>query len=220
MAGLLDFMQSASNSAASNVSAPVDGLAWLLRKAGVPVPSNPLLGSDWMAGKGLTRQVEQSAASLAGETFGLLGPAMTTQFAPQIARGLLQMGENGAMPNVLSKQAGAVKMGRSAAPEWGEDFSAIGGKLNPDGTVTVYHRTTPENASSIRKSGVMRGKEDGLFFSSTPTGEVSNYGDGLVKLNIPASKLSMDDLFDREMHFRMPTKRALEAVNIKDWIQP
>lgn len=55
MAGLMDFLQSASNSAASNVSAPVDGLAWLLRKAGVPVPQNPLLGSDWMAEKGLTK---------------------------------------------------------------------------------------------------------------------------------------------------------------------
>lgn len=36
MSGLLDFLQGASNSAASNVSAPVDGIAWLLRKAGLP----------------------------------------------------------------------------------------------------------------------------------------------------------------------------------------
>ena len=44
MAGLLDDIlgygrdvaQGASNSIAGNVSAPVDGLAWLLRKAGIP----------------------------------------------------------------------------------------------------------------------------------------------------------------------------------------
>ena len=56
MAGLLDDIlgygrdvaQGASNSIAGNVSAPVDGLAWLLRKAGVPMPSNPVGGSDWM----------------------------------------------------------------------------------------------------------------------------------------------------------------------------
>ena len=34
---LLDFLQGASNAAASNVSAPVDGLAWALRKAGINV---------------------------------------------------------------------------------------------------------------------------------------------------------------------------------------
>lgn len=74
MAGLLDFLQAASNSAASNVSAPVDALAWLLRKAGVPVGDAPVGGSDWMQQKGLTRPVKQSAASVAGEAAGLLGP--------------------------------------------------------------------------------------------------------------------------------------------------
>ena len=56
MNGLLDFLQGASNSAASNVSAPVDGLAWLLRKAGLPIHSNPIGGSDWMAQKGFTAE--------------------------------------------------------------------------------------------------------------------------------------------------------------------
>lgn len=39
MAGnaLLDLLQGASNAAASNVSGPVDLLAWALRKAGVPM---------------------------------------------------------------------------------------------------------------------------------------------------------------------------------------
>ena len=32
---LTDFLSGTSNSIASNVSAPVDGLTWLLRKAGV-----------------------------------------------------------------------------------------------------------------------------------------------------------------------------------------
>lgn len=40
--GLLDqahsFAQGASNGVASSLTGPVDGLAWLLRKAGVPVP--------------------------------------------------------------------------------------------------------------------------------------------------------------------------------------
>ncbi|MEY4636516.1 MAG: hypothetical protein RJA55_2314 [Acidobacteriota bacterium] len=62
MAGLLDFLQSASNAAASNVSAPVDVIAWILGKAGFPV-QEPVGGSDWMKRQGLTRDVPQSAAA-------------------------------------------------------------------------------------------------------------------------------------------------------------
>ena len=108
MAGLLDFLQSASNTVAGNLSAPVDGINWLLKKAGVPVSSTPYGGSDWMAQQGLTQPVDQSASSLAGETMGLLAPMAAAAKAPQIARGLLQMGENAATPQTLNKQAGMI----------------------------------------------------------------------------------------------------------------
>lgn len=107
MAGLSDFLQSASNAAAGNISGPVDMLAWALRKAGVPI-NEPILGSDWMQRHGLTRPVEQSGASLAGETFGLLSPIGVAAKAPQIARGLLDMGANAATRPTLHPQAGAV----------------------------------------------------------------------------------------------------------------
>lgn len=109
MAGLMDFLQSASNTAASNVSAPVDGLAWLLRKMGADVPSNPVMGSEWMQERGLTRPMEQSGYSLAGETAGLLSPMLAAAKAPQIAQGLLQMGDNAAIPQTLNKEAGMVR---------------------------------------------------------------------------------------------------------------
>jgi hypothetical protein len=108
MAGLLDLLQSASNTAASNVSAPVDGIAWLLRKAGIPVPQAPLGGSDWMQAQGLTRPVEQSGMSLAGETLGLLAPVAAAAKAPQIAQGLLKAGENASIPRQLNPQTGAI----------------------------------------------------------------------------------------------------------------
>ncbi len=106
MAGLLDFLQAASNAAASNVSGPVDGLAWLLRKAGLDV-GEPVGGSDWMKRQGLTRDVPQSGASLAGETVGLLGPLAGAK-APQVAKGLLQAADNLAAPTYLNKQRGVV----------------------------------------------------------------------------------------------------------------
>lgn len=105
MSGLLDFLQGASNSAASNVSAPVDGINWLLRKAGLPVSEKPFLGSDWMAAQGLTRQPQNRNMGLLGEAIGGVAPMFAAAKAPQIARGLLEMGENAAIPQTLNRQA-------------------------------------------------------------------------------------------------------------------
>lgn len=86
---LRDFGQGASNAAASNVTGPVDALAWALRKIGVPVPSNPVLGSEWMRQKGLLADPQNRLAGLLGESAGLSAPIAVAAKAPQIARGLL-----------------------------------------------------------------------------------------------------------------------------------
>jgi hypothetical protein len=108
MAGLLDFLQAASNTAASNISGPVDMLAWALDKAGVPGQKKPVMGSAWLKEQGLMRDVPQSAASLAGETVGLLGPMGVAAKAPQIA----------AWRNAVNElaESGAGRMPRGAAP--------------------------------------------------------------------------------------------------------
>ena len=103
-----DFAQSASNSIASNVSAPVDGIAWALRKAGVPVPPKPMGGSDWMAEKGLTRTVEPGLAQLLGEAAGMAGPMVAAAKAPQIAAGVNRIAENSMVPRTMNPQTGAV----------------------------------------------------------------------------------------------------------------
>jgi hypothetical protein len=104
---LLDFLQSASNAAAGNVSGPVDLVSMLLNKLGVPVQT-PVGGSEWMKQKGLMRDVPQSGASLAGETMGLLAPIGVAAKAPQIAAGLLKAGENAAVPRTMNPQMGAI----------------------------------------------------------------------------------------------------------------
>lgn len=105
---LADGLQGASNAAASNISAPVDMLAWALRKAGVPVGDAPIGGSDWMAQKGLTRQPTNQIAGLLGESLGGVAPIVAAAKAPQIARGLLQAGENMAARPTLNPEAGAI----------------------------------------------------------------------------------------------------------------
>ena len=108
MAGLVDFLQSASNTVAGNVTAPVDGINWLLKQAGVPTSPAPVGGSEWMTRNGLMRYVEPSGAKLAGEAAGLLSPLLAAHYAPQIARGLLQASDNLAAPRLLNPQAGVV----------------------------------------------------------------------------------------------------------------
>lgn len=88
---LLDFLQSASNSVATNVSGPVDLIGAGLNRVGVPVGSEPVGGADWMKSKGLTRDVEQGPARVLGETAGLLGPALAAKLSPEMAQGLLSI---------------------------------------------------------------------------------------------------------------------------------
>jgi hypothetical protein len=117
-----DFAQGASNAIAGNVSAPVDGLAWLLRKSGIPMPSNPVGGSDWMAQKGLTQEPQNRIAGLLGETAGMAGPMVAAAKAPQIANGLLGMYENAVVPQTLNKQAGMALFDTSGLPDRGRQL--------------------------------------------------------------------------------------------------
>lgn len=73
--------------------------------------------------------------------------------------------------------------------------------------VTVYHRTSKENADKIRKTGVMTALEDALFFSSKSDGYASDYGDTVVAFKIPSTVLRVNDIFDGEVHFDIPLKR-------------
>lgn len=78
-----DLAQSASNTIAETVTTPVDLAAWLLRKSGVPVPQNPVMGSDWAKQKGFMPQVDSGTPKLAGEALGLLAPLMGTKQGAQ-----------------------------------------------------------------------------------------------------------------------------------------
>lgn len=111
MAGFRNALQAASNTAADTVSAPVDGIAWLLRRAGVKVPDNALLGSQWMREQGLTAPVQPGLSQLAGESLGMLAPVVAAAKAPQIARGLLQAGENLAAQGTVNRGGAAAQRG-------------------------------------------------------------------------------------------------------------
>ena len=99
---LRDTVQSASNTVASGVSAPVDLIAAGLRKVGMPIPQAPVGGSQWMENMGLTVPVEDGIPKLAGETLGMIVPMAATAKAPQIAAAANKGLENLAAPQTLN----------------------------------------------------------------------------------------------------------------------
>lgn len=180
MAGLLDFLQGASNASASTVSGPVDMLAWLLQKAGVPVGNAPPGGSAWMEQKGLTKPVKQSAASLAGETVGLLSPTVAAAKAPQIAKGLLQAADNAAAPSLLRNDKGAIVWHGSPHKFDKFDSSKIGtGEGAQAYGHGLYLAESPEVAKSYQTTNVFRAfdvapeaEKRGLQLSAGARGEL------------------------------------------------
>jgi hypothetical protein len=193
MNGLLDFLQGASNSAASNVSAPIDGINWLLRKAGLPVSEAPLLGSDWMAQQGLTREPQNRNMGLLGDAIGGIAPIVAAAKAPQIAKGLLQMGENAAIPQTLSSQAGMIKTPFGRIPETSKEIDGFYDQLQRKARALGY----PTNGGSSNVSGSRY-----LEFSGKqgPAGEpastfqvrLSNHGDRYPNASGSDARFSVD----------------------------
>jgi len=97
-----------------------------------------------------------------------------------------------------------------------EEIKRVGAEVDENGYVTLYHRTTLEAAEKIRSSGVMRVKEDGLFFSTSKDGQAEGYGDTVVEFKIPAERLQIDDIFDQEAHLRVPIKGR--TARVAEWI--
>jgi len=96
-----------------------------------------------------------------------------------------------------------------------ESLSAINKSINDDGTVTLYHKTDIDSANNIVDSQKMIGKEDGIFFSTNKDGQADGFGDTTVEVNVPIEELILDDEFDNELHFRVPTKRIGDSVSVK-----
>lgn len=93
-------------------------------------------------------------------------------------------------------------------------------EVSTDGRITVYHRTSKESADTIRKTGIMRAKEDALFFSSKSEGYASDYGDTVLTFKIPSMQLRINDIFEGEVHFDMPIKRSANgwSANVKTFL--
>ena len=99
-----------------------------------------------------------------------------------------------------------------------EEIRNVGGRVDENGYAYVYHNTSKDNAENIRKTGVMSAKEDGIFVSTKPDGQSAGYGNETVSLKIPVEKLVLDDMFDDELHFRIPLKNKNDTLNVSNYL--
>ena len=118
------------------------------------------------------------------------------------------------------------KGARAAKLEGLTDLKGNTPKLNDDGTITLYHRTTPEAAAEIRRTGKFVSKEntDEVFFSSKPTGQAEGYGSEVVEVRVDPANVRLDDAFDDEIHVAVKTadvpKPPAAAVGNKPLFAP
>lgn len=100
-----------------------------------------------------------------------------------------------------------------------DEIKSVGANVDENGYVTVYHRTSKDNAKNIYKTGKMSAKEDGIFFSTNNKGvNNSNYGEAIVELKVPAEKLKLDDIFDDEASVKIPLKNKNEIIDVTEYL--
>lgn len=226
---LRDFAQATSNSVASNAAVPVDVLAWLLRKGGVNVPPNPVMGSDWLAEKGFTREVKNKGAGLAGDIAGMVLPFAGVTKAPQIAKGLLGMGENLATPNAMknASQRGAIVWHGSPHKFDAFDSSKIGtGEGAQAYGHGLYLAESPDVAASYQKQLASTLSVDGkpIFKNGNIVNSTGNQKiDDLLLMNGGdiggASKNILSELKDLRAHYATQPKMTAPAmVGVEDRI--
>lgn len=99
-----------------------------------------------------------------------------------------------------------------------DEIKNVGGSIDDNGYVTLYHASSLENVKQIYKEGKMSAKEDGLFFSTKKDGQISGYGNAIIELKVPIEKLKLDDIFEDEAHLKIPLKNKDEILNIKNYL--
>lgn len=94
-----------------------------------------------------------------------------------------------------------------------------GATVDDNGMVTLYHRTSPENAENIYRTGKMYGKEnDGALFFSTNENAQPAYGSSVVKVKMPANKLQLDDIFDNNADVKYITGQPNKMEDMSSYL--
>lgn len=199
---LRDTVQSASNTVASGVSAPVDLIAAGLRKVGMPIPQAPVGGSQWMENMGLTVPVEDGIPKLAGETLGMIVPMAATAKAPQIAAAANKGLENLAAPQTLN------------TPGYGGQRGAIVWHGSP-------HKFDAFDASKIGTGEGAQAYGHGMYFAESPD-VAKQYQDALKNrwASVTSNGLPVSHpKFDEAMELLSMNNKPITNASVKQQLE-
>ena len=99
-----------------------------------------------------------------------------------------------------------------------DEIKSVGGEVDENGYVTVYHQTSDENAQKIKETGKMISKEQAIFFSTSKNAQQAE-GRGQTKLEfkIPAEKLVLDDIFSDNADVKIPLNGE-KNIDVSDYL--
>lgn len=106
------------------------------------------------------------------------------------------------------------------AKDFIEELKANEATVDDDGYVTLYHHTTNDSAKSIQSSGIMKAKEDGIFFTTKKDSDsqAGGRGNAVLTFKIPVERLQIDDEFGDEVHVRIPMKSKNSSIDISKYL--
>ena len=87
-------------------------------------------------------------------------------------------------------------------PMWADELESVGGKIDPDGTVLLWHATTKEKSAQILETGILRRPADapdtyGVYFGTGDNYQylAESYSDGtLIPVRARARDLKIEDV--------------------------
>ena len=160
--------------------------------AALDVKTRAEIGQRMLAEQGV--EVELSELAITPPTEGVQAP----QPAP--------MGRQEGIPPVTQPEAVEAPTDKDGVEI--EDLEGTPTPTNEDGTITLFHRTSLDNAEKIKTTGEFISEERGkVFFSTKDKGQAEGFGEGLVEIKIDPSKVSLDDAFrDGEIHVSINNK--------------
>lgn len=100
----------------------------------------------------------------------------------------------------------------------GEDFVSDLEAAEEEGTITLYHRTSPEAADQIMRSLRFKSLENTgeAFFSSRMEGQSEGYGDAVIAVDAPVDQVRLDDEFPSgEVHVAVGPKEQRYLRNFR-----
>lgn len=173
----------------------------------------------------MTRQLRADASKNIKAPFdpdrnalGFAQRSISDALESQIERHLQNAAEpatNGAVATNKNVAGNEVPRAAGGESRHGVD-EATGLPLNDDGTVTVYHHTTPEAAAEIRKTGSLHAEAEPDVYVTTRQQTDTGYGDTAVPIRVDPSRLVLDDEFPGgRRDFRMNVGRPGGSIKVK-----